>query len=142
MESELEVYTYKEATDAINKKVNDEKNAFLYITRPHMSNERINRQQGLFIIPSIVSIGFDEILKQYFDETMLVEFDINNLITASESFGEDAVTLLKIVIPKYLKYNLSETLEQMNITSETMYPGLDGLARSMSRMRKPLSDRM
>ena len=140
VQSELESYTYKEAANAINNKLNDEKNAYLYIARPNMSNERINRQQGLFIIPSIVSIDFDEIMKEYYDTNLSYVMDVEDLIKASGTWGGDAVALLKIEIPKSLKYNLSETLEQMNITSETMYPGLDGLARSMSRIRKPLTE--
>lgn len=131
---------YNEAANAINNRLNDETDAYLYITRPSMSNERINRQQGLFIIPSIVSIDFDMIMKEYYDVNLSYEMNIADLIYASGTWGEDVVTMLKIEIPKSLKYNLSETLEQMNITSETMYPGLDGLARSMSRIRKPLTD--
>ena len=42
--------------------------------------------------------------------------------------------------PKELKYGLSNLLRQMNIISETMYPGLEGLARSMSCLRDSIGD--
>ena len=36
--------------------------------------------------------------------------------------------------------NFELYLRQMNITSKTMYPGLDGLARSMSCLRESFAD--
>lgn len=47
--------------------------------------------------------------------------------------------MFKIIIPRKLKWELSTALRQMNITAETLYPGLGGLAKSMGtlRMREP-----
>lgn len=61
-------------------------------------------------------------------------------LTDENRYGQQAISVLKIEIPKRLKYGLSNLLSQMNITSETMYPGLDGLARSMSCLRDSLGD--
>lgn len=143
--SDLDNYIYKEATEAINNRfvVNKDKvEHFLYLTRPHRSNERINRQQGLFVIPSSIEVGFEEILKDYYDESYHGEMKFDDVVNMSidHRYGQNTVSVLKIEIPKSLKYGVSNVLRQMNITSETMYPGLDGLARSMSCLRDAMGD--
>lgn len=134
-QSALEEFIYKEATNAINRGYNKDSEALLFVTRPHMSNERINRQQGLFIIPSIVSREFDEILKSYYDATLSLEWSIDSVVEASKTWGQDSVAVMKILVPLKLKYSILDALDHMNITPETLYPGLDGLARSMSKRR-------
>lgn len=142
--SVLDAYIYNQAQTAINKSTTENKETNLYIIRPHMPNERINRQQGLFIIPSSVEVGFEEILKYYYDENSYLEMDFDNVVKLSIDYhySQQTVSVLKINIPKILKYNISNALRQMNITSETMYPGLDGLARSMSCLRIAMGDYM
>ena len=143
--ADLESYTYNEATNAINSRFvvyKDKPEFYLYATRPHLSNERINRQQGLFVIPSSIEVDFEEILKSYYDPALygqMVFKDVEGL-TKAHNYGQRTVSVLKIEIPKTLKYGLSNVLRQMNITSETMYPGLDGLARSLSCLRDAMGD--
>ena len=139
---EVEEYIYNEATAAINSHfVSKSTDYYLYATRPHLSNERINRQQGLFIIPSSIEVSFEEILKDYFDNSIYGEMAFDDVVNLSDNNnGQQAVSVLKIEIPISLKYGLSNVLRQMNITSETMYPGLDGLARSMSCLRDAYAD--
>lgn len=140
--SVLDAYIYNQAQTAINKSTTGNRETNLYIIKPRMPNERINRQQGLFIIPSSVEVGFEEILKDYYDEHYYLEMDFDNVIKLSIDYhySQQSVSVLKINIPKVLKYNISNALRQMNITSETMYPGLDGLARSMSCLRVAMGD--
>ncbi len=138
-------YIYDEATTAINRRFNlvKEKAAnYLYATRPLLSNERINRQQGLFVIPSSIEMGFEEILKDYYDASYYGEMKFEDVVrlTVDHNYGQQTVSVLKIEIPRTLKYSISNVLKQMNITSETMYPGLDGLARSMSMIRLAMGD--
>lgn len=140
-----ERYIYEEATTAINRRfyfVKDKVENFLYATRPHLSNERINRQQGLFVIPSSIELDFEDILKDYYDSSQYgtMKFDDVVRLSTDHSYGQQTVSLIKIEIPKSLKYGLSNVLRQMNVTSETMYPGLDGLARSMSCLRDSMGD--
>lgn len=61
-----------------------------------------------------------------------MKFDDVVRLSVDHSYGQQTISVLKIVIPRRLKYGISNVLRQMNITSETKYPGLDGLARSMS----------
>ena len=140
-----EKYIYEEATKAINRRFytkKDDEDSYLYAIRPQLSNERINRQQGLFVIPSSIEIGFEDILKEYYDSGQYGQMRFDDVVRLSvdHSFGQQTVAVLKIEIPKTLKYGLSTLLRQMNITSETMYPGLDGLARSMSCLRDAMGD--
>lgn len=135
---------YDKATKDINSRFacKNSKDEYLYVTRPLLSNERINRQQGLFVIPSSINVGFDEILKCYYDSNLVYNMKFEDVVrlTDENRYGQQAISVLKIEIPKRLKYGLSNLLSQMNITSETMYPGLDGLARSMSCLRDSLGD--
>lgn len=142
---ELEEFIYKEATDAINSRYamnNGNVDNYLYLTRPHLSNDRINRQQGLFVIPSSIEVSFEDILKDYYDGSFQGEMRFDDVVRMSvdHRYGQHTVAVLKIGIPRKLKYGISNVLRQMNITSETMYPGLDGLARSMSCLRDAMGD--
>lgn len=141
----LEKFIYNEANSAINRRfeiTEVEKNESLFVTRPHLSNERINKQQGLFVIPSSIEVGFEDILKDYYDPQISgqMKFDDVVLMAQEHNYGQQTFSVLKIEIPKSLKYGLSNVLRQMNITSETMYPGIDGLARSMSCLRVAMGD--
>lgn len=143
--ADLDSYTYNEATNAINNRLvifKEKPELFLYATRPHLSNERINRQQGLFVIPSSIEVEFEDILKDYYNNSFYGEMKFDDVVRMSvdHSYGQRTVSVLKIEIPKRLKYGISNVLSQMNITSETMYPGLDGLARSMSCLRDAMGD--
>lgn len=143
--ADLDRYTYNEATTAINRRFvifKEKPELFLYATRPHLSNERINRQQGLFVIPSSIEDSFEDILKDYYNVSFCGKMSFDDVVRLSidHSYGQHTVSVLKIEIPKKLKYGISNVLRQMNITSETMYPGLDGLARSMSCLRDAMGD--
>lgn len=48
--------------------------------------------------------------------------------------------MLKTNIGKEDKFRLIKALHQMNITSKTMSPGLDGHAKSVGRLREGLGD--
>jgi len=69
-----------------------------------------------------------------------MEFEDVVRLTDDNRYGQQTIYVLKIDIPKELKYGLSNLLRQMNIISETMYPGLEGLARSMSCLRDSIGD--
>ena len=69
-----------------------------------------------------------------------MEFEDVVRLTDDNRYGQQTIYVLKIDIPKELKYGLSNLLRQMNIISETMYPGLEGLARSMSCLHDSIGD--
>ncbi|MEA3318924.1 MAG: FRG domain-containing protein [Bacillota bacterium] len=89
---------------------------FVYPYEPFEKNERIRKQQGLFLVPSVIDMTINEILETYGIE----EGKIN---------GEDVA--IKLV---FKGNNINEwwfRLKQMNITHETIYPGLEGFCKSL-----------
>ena len=142
----LDDMVYSMANDSIaNQQVRIDRIArpkYLFMVRPRICNERISRQQGLFLVPSTVNVPFEEILKRYYNEENHFMVDIDDLKNWSyeKTLSQQAISVLKINIGKEDKLRLTKALHQMNITSETMYPGLDGLAKSVGRLREGLGD--
>lgn len=138
---ELENFAYSLANSSISDKIID-KNRWLLPVRPHLCNERISRQQGLFLVPSSITVSFEEILKTYYNKDLYLELPMSKLIEWSNlpSLSQTEISILKINIGKENKLRLTKALYQMNITSETMYPGLVGLAQSVRRLREGLGD--
>jgi len=83
--------------------------AFFAAYEPRFSNERLLAQQGLFLAPSTVFEPFDTILENY-------------------KSGNSAV---KFIIPKHLRLKGLKRLKRMNITSSSLFPGIDGFCRSL-----------
>lgn len=68
------------------------------------------------------------------DNTLNTE--IVNLLNASYNrFAKSGIKNLvkfKIVIPRKFKWELTKLLHQMNISAETLFPGLEGMAKSLA----------
>lgn len=143
--NELDQYIYKRANTAISKNLHSiplEKE--LYMVKPNICNERLNRQQGLFVIPSNIQVPFEDNLSELINKEQILSIPISELIdysnTRSGIYSQSDITLLKINIPKHLNFELTKILRQMNITAETLYPGIEGLAKSMSYLRSAMGD--
>jgi len=78
---------------------------------PFRLNERLTIQQGLFLAPGDVRESF-----------------IRN-IAKLPSFGESNLT--RYVIPHSRSHAVAQSLYRMNVTETTLFPGLDGFARSL-----------
>lgn len=138
-EEELCNNMYKSAQEWLNKKeIRDHDLDFkkLYMITPRICNDRISRQQGLFILPSTISHPFEDILKVYCDIDNILTTDVNDfaMMTKIPNYDNEC-GIIKIVIPNKLRYDFTRSLRQMNISTETMYPGLDGLAQSVNCLR-------
>lgn len=79
----------------------------LVFTMPFNTNQRIEVQQGRFSI-------------------------CTNPLQDHKPLIEKANGLEKIEIPKELKHSIMIELAQMNITAKTLFPGIDGLGRSIT----------
>jgi hypothetical protein len=84
--------------------------------RPFRFNDRLVRQQGWFLCANSLSISFESILKQMIQRVPKTPHSISPLIGIKLT-REHGMTLLE--------------LAKMNITYETLFPGLDGFARSL-----------
>lgn len=76
-------------------------------------NERLIKQQGAFSISNNILKPHCEMISEIFDDT-------------TSNSG-----LYKIEIPKELKLEFLARLRNMNITAASLFPGLDGLGRSI-----------
>lgn len=114
--------------------------------KPKMSNERLSIQQGLFLMPTDISVPFKYNLDNYlpgagFNRTdnhfnpiefsKFVEYSHDKRYKAHN----DNILMFKITIPNALKLGITKLLSQMNISSETLFPGLSGLSQSLNRLR-------
>lgn len=115
--------------------------------------DRLLKQQGLFLMPTNDKVSFvknlcsifnisnmDEVEYAHIEEInqiLLSKPSINNIkiATLEELQGiidmEDPISIIKFEIPKNSRNYLLEQLSRMNITSEILFPGIDGLAKSL-----------
>jgi hypothetical protein len=104
---------------------------------PSEMTERVAIQQGLFVASISEKLPFAEALARTFSvapeliqETRVMEFrgseDEASLFTASR---ESALT--KVVIDRLAHKDALDDLRSMNVTAATLFPGLDGYARSL-----------
>ena len=91
---------------------NDPDEPFLLAFEPTFSNQRLLSQQGLFVA------------------TNSLDYTHEDLLTAYELEDDD---VQKVIIPKKLRYSGLRKLNQMNINSTNIYPGLDGFCKSLRR---------
>jgi len=85
---------------------------FVWIGEPHAMNRRLIAQSGTFLAPSVLDQPIDAILTTY---------------------PKPKDTLIKFILPanKIREKGMRE-LYKMNITQATLFPDLDGLARSLA----------
>ena len=82
---------------------------------PYKFNERLVIQQGVFMCPGDICKGFEENLRAPFNKTEL----------------ETHVKYYKIPNNLILRKNILMCLYRMNMTSATLFPGLQGFAESL-----------
>jgi len=91
---------------------NDRETPFLLAFEPNFSNQRLLSQQGLFVAINTLDFTHEESFIFY-------ELDDDDVV--------------KFIIPKKLRYSGLRKLNQMNINSTNIYPGLDGFCKSLRR---------
>lgn len=98
---------------------------------PKLLNERLSKQQGLFLMPTNPKISFSQNLLHSLriNEFKLEELSIEELIDLSLT-QENNIEIIKFVIPKENHIEIIRHLTQMNITYENLFPGIDGLAKT------------
>ncbi len=95
---------------------------------PEAMNERLASQQGLFPVAFQVSKGFMESLSEMFNQPSNTW--ASPVTKAPPAVDYLCTTVLKIVIPTACHNEVIRHLKRMNITSLSLFPGLDGFARS------------
>lgn len=133
------IYNY--ANKVLTESVNDKKRDFhpyVYLVRPCKVNERIIRQQGLFAIPERIDISFEDNLLALVDNKDPKEVSFSEIIDYSNSDRRSSpndYVLIQIDIPASFRYEITKSLYLMNMTAETLYPDIIGLAKSENYQR-------
>lgn len=86
------------------------RNPILWVGEPAEMDRRLVAQSGLFVVPGQLELPLPEILRHY---------------------DADGPLLRKIVLPLALRERAMRALYRMNITQATLFPDLEGLARSI-----------
>lgn len=97
-------------TGNANKYFYRNENDILWAGEPELMDSRLIAQSGTFIMPGVLNKPVDAILKNY---------------------TSDKTLLKKIILPKQIRQESLLTLYRMNITNATLFPDLDGLAKSI-----------
>jgi len=84
---------------------------FIWMGEPHTMNRRLIAQSGTFALPGVLDSPVEEILSEY---------------------PEPEDILAKFILPKQVREAGMRELYRMNITYATLFPDLEGLAKSMA----------
>jgi hypothetical protein len=83
---------------------------FVWLGEPHTMNRRLIAQSGTFALPGVLDAPLEEIISD---------------------FPEPENILTKFVLPNHVRETGMRELYRMNITYATLFPDLDGLAKSL-----------
>jgi hypothetical protein len=88
----------------------------LTLVEPFLQIERYARQKSVFIMPTNIGVPFEK-----------------NLLGILESgFNTDEYPIKKFILRNKFFADLAKELKQMNVTADVLFPGLDGIAKSIS----------
>ncbi len=102
---------------------------------PFIKNERIDKQQGIFLCPSRVSLSFESVLYRCFNlnKNRIIarkfKYRGNNKKELKDIF--DTGVLIKIIIPDDFRDYISEYLKTNYITHTQLFPDFEGLIKSL-----------
>lgn len=101
------------------------------ISEPFTMNERLSAQQGLFAIPFEVQQSFEYNLSLTLHPSLKHFPKTKKLYLADISELNNTCALFKINFSRDLHFEIKRDLAKMNINAATLFPGLDGFARSL-----------
>ncbi|MBN2239007.1 MAG: FRG domain-containing protein [Dehalococcoidales bacterium] len=119
------------ANSLIWKEDND---SLVFPVEPIRMNERMAIQQGLFLFPLNPREGFESNLAAVFNEEkstfkQKAVADYDPEIHTRESL--EAIFVIKLTFQDYLRDQILNDLWKMNVNAATLFPGIDGFARSL-----------
>jgi hypothetical protein len=106
---------------------------------PDRLNERLSIQQGLFLLPTSLANTFECNLAATYG-VGVEAFKNPEDVAISDLWDGKGVydyAAIKIVLPLSARIKILDDLWSMNINSATLFPGLDGFARSLNFHMKP-----
>jgi hypothetical protein len=108
--------------------------------QPERLSERLAVQQGSFLFPCDITATFQENLAQTFDlSTDIFQRGNDTKIDEFLEYNTNELAVVKVKLPcTFHSYALND-LRKMNVTATTLFPGLDGFARSFSLYIRPFT---
>lgn len=113
-----------------------EKDNKLAAAEPAYLHERLVVQQGVFLFAFNLETGFEKVFVSHFDPNLDSLADkyaqlktINDIKNIDEN---SSPTIIKFILPKNVGLEAFDDLRLMNITAASLFPGLDGYARSLN----------
>jgi hypothetical protein len=102
------------------------------LVEPQRMNARLAVQQGCFVVPGDLSKSFMENLAHCLevDVTALAAKRVRSMRRGDADRLFDT-PIVKIVLPKEIHNQAVWDLDQMNVNATSLFPGLDGFARSL-----------
>lgn len=104
----------------------------MVLVEPHRLNQRMSTQQGTFLMPLELTHTFRENLLHTFGAQL--DFSDNTTVeyTGRDPYALiDKPPLLKILLPREFHSEAMLDLAAMNVTSTSLFGGLEGFARSL-----------
>jgi len=105
---------------------------------PLFLTPRLSIQQGVFLVPCAVTCDFQECLSSTLGSNANDFFKQDTIVLDSKGNSTDKILdlyanskIMKIIIPKECHKAAIEDLWSMNINAATLFPGLDGFAKSL-----------
>lgn len=123
---------YVEASSSIE---NGDKELGIYAVKPMWGNKRLFLQQGLFLVQrNIQNYTF---LENLYSELSLNTKDVITVVDLENEISNQH-GIVKIIIPDSLdlKFSIMKLLRSMNIHEATLFPGIDGFARSLKFLQE------
>ena len=118
-------------TDVLGRATTD---SGIVLVDPYHMSERLAAQQGLFLFPLSIAASFEENLIAALDLPAGCFADGGTCDYGDDdSFGMEIFVpkVMKVVLPREIHHVAMKDLRQTNITAASLFPGLDGFARSL-----------
>ena len=125
-----------EARDLVHKYLWKTGGKGVVAVRPYLLNERMIIQQGWFVCPLGIDISFEKNLCQELGiqgGRLPAKAEVNCKRSLLHMLRQrtPGPVLVKIRLPKPCQLRALSDLRRMNITAATLFPGIDGFARSL-----------
>lgn len=118
----------------------------IFTVRPDNRSQRQSIQNSVFLMPSTVELSFQDIITQQcnftfnsLSEENATEITIDELINKELGYN---TCIFKLIIPREVCLEGLRDLRNMNINAATLFPGIDGQARSLNYIMRSLEDIM
>jgi hypothetical protein len=116
----------------------------IFSVSPDNKNERIEIQNGVFLMPSDIEESFEKILIQQYElgiddlsDDNAESINIDDFIKTKLNYN---TCLFKLIIPRKTCLEGLVDLRNMNINAATLFPGLEGQARSLNMIMRSMED--